>query len=79
MNNKFKCSQYQETEKPSLGVAESAGYGSVRLETDMEIHRPANREQEITEAAHSNDSGRYCKFALQNRPSILNHILISCP
>ncbi len=26
-------------------------------------------------AAHSNNSGRYLKFALQNRPSLLNHVL----
>ena len=29
-------------------------------------------------AAHSNDSGRYGKFASQNRPSLLNHILTEC-
>ncbi len=27
-------------------------------------------------AAHSNNSGRYLKFAVQNRPSLLNHFLM---
>ncbi len=29
-------------------------------------------------AAHSNLSGRYWKFASQNRPSLLNHVLTEC-
>ncbi len=29
-------------------------------------------------AAHSNHSGRYWKFAPQNRPSLLNHVLTEC-
>ncbi len=29
-------------------------------------------------AAHSNHSGRYWKFASQNRPSLLNHVLTEC-
>ena len=41
---------YQDREDLFLGVAESAGYGSVRLETDMEMHHPAGQEQEKAEA-----------------------------
>lgn len=40
---------YQETEKPSLNVAESAGYEPVWREADMEIHRPADERQEKME------------------------------
>ena len=41
---------YQETEKPSLGVAESVGYEPIQRKADMEMHRPAGHEQEKTEA-----------------------------
>ena len=37
---------------------------------DSRIQRPSGA------AAHSNDSGRYLKFAPQNRPSFLNHVLM---
>lgn len=40
---------YQETEKPSLGVAESVGYEPIQRKADMEMHRPADHEQQKTE------------------------------
>ena len=49
-----------------------------RGSTEIEAYRNLMLLFTAWGAAHSNDSGRYEKFASQNRPSLLNHIFTEC-